>query len=137
MTSLLLIAACTGSRLPTADLTIDGHGLKAELAYTFANRQQGLMHRDTMPADHGMLFVYADEKIRGFWMKDTRLPLSIAFADSQGVIVRIADMQPFDEDRTTSLYPAKYALEMNQGWFAAHGIEKGHVIEGIPAVEAE
>ena len=78
------------------------------------------------------LFVYPETKVRGFWMKDTRIPLSIAFADADGVIVRIADMKPFDETRTSSLYPAKYALEMEKGWFAKKGIAKGATIEGIP-----
>ena len=136
MTALLFLA-CTGSHLPTASLTIDGHAVRAEVAHTFADRQQGLMHRDSLGADAGMLFIYADEKVRGFWMKDTRIPLSIAFADRDGVIVRIADMKPFDTVSTSSIYPATYALEMNQGWFAAHGIERGHRIEGIPAVKAE
>jgi uncharacterized membrane protein (UPF0127 family) len=70
-------------------------------------------------------------------MKDTRIPLSIAFANRSGEIVRIADMKPFDESSTSSLAPATYALEMNQGWFEAHGVERGDRIQGIPAVEAE
>ncbi len=137
MIALLLAISCGGPKLPTAKLTIDGHPLTAELAITHADRQQGLMHRDSMPTDHGMLFVYADHKVRGFWMKDTRLPLSIAFADEQGVIVKIDEMRPFDTERTSSLYPAKYALEMNAGWFAAKGIEKGDKIEGIPELKPE
>ncbi len=132
MTALLLALAC-GSKLPTATLTIDGHKVSAEIAANDADRQRGLMFRDSLGTDAGMLFVYPDTKVRGFWMKDTRIPLSIAFADSEGVIVRIADMKPFDESRTSSLYPAMYALEMEKGWFAAKGIEKGDVIEGIPA----
>ena len=132
MIALVTLLAC-GSKLPTATLDIGGHKASVEIAQTFADRQLGLMHRDAMPADSGMLFVYKDEQVRGFWMKDTRIPLSIAFANRRGEIVRIADMTPFDTGRTSSLAPAMYALEMNQGWFEANGIEKGMVIEGIPA----
>ena len=131
MTALLLAIACS-SKLPTTTLTIDGHSVSAEIAATDGDRQQGLMFRDSLGTDSGMLFAYPDTKVRGFWMKDTRIPLSIAFADSEGVIVRIADMKPFDETRTSSLYPAKYALEMEKGWFAKTGIKKGATIVGIP-----
>jgi len=137
VTALLLALACS-SKLPSATLTIDGHSVSAEIAANDADRQQGLMFRDRLPRDSGMLFVYPETKVRGFWMKDTRIPLSIAFADADGVIVRIADMKPFDETRTSSLYPAKYALEMEKGWFAEKGIAKGAVITGIPdGIEAK
>ena len=124
--------ACT-DKLPTATLTVGEHRVHVEIAQTYAHRQLGLMHRDQLGSNAGMLFVYPDEKIRGFWMKDTRIPLSIAYANRSGEIVRIADMQPFDKKRVSSLAPATYALEVNQGWFAEHDIVKGIVIEGIPA----
>lgn len=136
MTALLLAIACS-SKLPTETLTIGEHSLSAEIAHTHADRQQGLMHRDSLGTDAGMLFIYPDTKVRGFWMKDTRIALSIAFATADGTIVSIADMKPFDETRTSSLYPAKYALEMQKGWFASKGIKKGDVIQGIPDVKAE
>ena len=83
-----------------------------------------------MPADHGMLFVFPQAEALTFWMKDTPLPLSIAFVDTQKRILNIADMQPFD-DRTfhQSEGMAMYALEVNQGWFAARGIGPGTVVE--------
>jgi uncharacterized membrane protein (UPF0127 family) len=127
----LLLIAC-GSKLPTATLEIDGHKLRVEVAATQASRQQGLMHRDHLGADAGMLFVYPDEQVRGFWMKDTRIPLSIAFATRSGKIVHLADLEPFDTDRVSSLAPATYAVEVNQGWFAKHGIEPGMTITGLP-----
>lgn len=127
-----LLLACS-SKLPTATLDVGGHRVRAEIAATNADRQLGLMHRDGLATDSGMLFVYKDQQIRGFWMKDTRIPLSIAFADRSGTIVRIADMKPFDLTRVSSLAPAMYALEMEQGWFAAHEITKGDTITGIPA----
>lgn len=118
--------AAPASGLITIPLTIDAHTLTVELATTPPQRQRGLMFREHMPEDVGMLFVFPDDQPRGFWMKDTPLPLSIAFLDAQGRILNILDMQPFD---TTSRYrsagPARYALEVNQGWFAARGIEPG------------
>jgi uncharacterized protein len=134
--AILFTLACA-PKLPTETLTIGEQSVRAEIAATHEDRQMGLMHRDSLGTDAGMLFIYPDVKVRGFWMKDTRIPLSIAFADADGVIVRIADMKPFDESRTSSLYPAKYALEMEKGWFEAKGIEKGAKIAGIPDVKAE
>lgn len=129
----LALAGCTSkSNLPVRTIQVDGHPVTAEIAATPDTRSRGLMHRDSMPAQHGMLFIYPDEAPRGFWMKDTRIPLSIAFADKTGTIVRIADMTPFSLERVPSLYPAMYALEMNQGWFAEHGVEKGDQITGLP-----
>ena len=131
MIAFLLVGACT-SKLPTARLDVGGNAVSAEIAHTLAARQQGLMHRDSMAENSGMLFMYKDSKEREFWMKDTRLPLTIAYADSLGKIVRLVDMQPFDLSHTQSLAPAKYALEMNQGWFERHNVEVGDRIKGIP-----
>jgi hypothetical protein len=103
-----------------------------EIAATHASRQQGLMHRDHLGAEAGMLFVYPDEQVRGFWMKDTRIPLSIAFATRSGAIVHVADLDPFETDRVSSLAPATYALEVNRGWFARHGIVAGATITKLP-----
>lgn len=133
---LALLLSC-GSKLPTATITVDGHPVRVEIAATTSARSRGLMFRDAMGEDDGMLFIYKEEAVRRFWMKDTRLPLSIAFATRSGEIVRIADMKPFDESSTSSLAPAIYALEMNQGWFEANGVERGDRIEGIPAIQAE
>lgn len=133
--ALALIAAvhCGGGGLPTTTLVLDGTPLVVEVADDPAEQARGLMHRDTLPADRGMVFVYPDLKPRHFWMKDTRIPLSIAFVDDAGVIVRIADMTPLSTKRTPSLYPAQYAVEVNQGWFAAHGVEVGDKVEGLPS----
>ena len=112
----------------TIDLLINEHTITAEIAQTDKERQRGLMHRDTLADDAGMLFVYPHEKQLTFWMKDTSIPLSIAFIDSNGVIVDIQDMQPFDETHHTSLREALYALEVNQGWFNEHGTAVGDVV---------
>jgi uncharacterized membrane protein (UPF0127 family) len=133
-----LLLACGGDKhLDTAIVQVDGHPVTVELAINGDQRATGLMHRETMGADEGMLFVYVDEKPRSFWMKDTSLPLTIAYADRHGVIVKILDMTPFSTDSVQSVYPAMYALEMNQGWFASHDVVAGDAITGIPAVKAE
>ncbi|MBX2796647.1 MAG: DUF192 domain-containing protein [Myxococcales bacterium] len=131
MTTLFLIA-CT-PKLPSATLTVDGHAVQVEIAATPKTREKGLMHRESMERDEGMLFIYPDSAVRGFWMKNTPLPLTIAYANSQAKIVHIADMEPFDLKRISSLSPAKYALEMNQGWFDDNKVSKGVIIEGIPS----
>jgi hypothetical protein len=127
-----LLVAC-GSKLPTATLDVGGHKVAVEIAGTYESRQLGLMYRDHLGQDDGMLFAYKDDDVRRFWMKDTRIPLSIAFANREGEIVRIEDMKPFDTHTTSSLVPAAYALEMNQGWFEKNGVVKGAKITGIPA----
>ncbi|MEQ1565863.1 MAG: DUF192 domain-containing protein [Myxococcota bacterium] len=127
-----LWVACNASGLEVVELDLGGTEVRAEVASDDASRQRGLMFRDSLGTDKGMLFVYPDLKVRHFWMKDTRIPLSIAFADRSGTIVSIADMEPFDTDRTGSVVPAMYALEMTQGWFTEHGVAKGTKIGGIP-----
>ena len=133
---LTLLLGC-GSKLPTGNLMVDGHAVSIEIAATESARAHGLMHRDSMPEDHGMLFVYPKQKPLGFWMKDTRMPLSIAFADKTGKIVKIVEMTPFSTDSVKSLYPAKYALEMNKGWFDSKGVTKGAMITQLPDIVAE
>ncbi len=128
----LTLLAC-GAKLSTVSLDVSGHSVVAEVADSQEERALGLMNRDSLGADAGMIFIYPDTRVREFWMKDTRIPLAIAFLDDRGVIVRIAEMQPFDTKLTSSLYPARYALEMNAGWFAAHGVEKGEKVTGLPA----
>lgn len=122
---------------PTIPLRIGEATLSAEVADTDAERQLGLMHRDGLAPDHGMVFVYPDERPRGFWMRNTRIPLAIAFLDAQGRIVSLAEMAPFDERTTPSGRPAMYAVEMEQGWFQAHGVKVGAKVEGLPGPSRE
>ena len=117
---------------PATALTIGTATASVEIADDPAEREHGLMKRATLGADQGMLFVYPDERPRNFWMKDTSLPLSIAYLDAQGRIVRIADMTPFDTSVVPSVRPAMYALEMNQGWFTRHAIQVGASVKGVP-----
>ena len=105
--------------------------IRAEVVDTPETRARGLMHRESMAANHGMLFVFPEPGQHCFWMKNTLIPLSIAFLDDQGTIVNMADMQPRSEDHHCSAGPVRYALEMNQGWFAARNIRPGFRISGV------
>jgi len=116
--------------LPTSAISIKGYPLIVELATTPAARGCGLSHRDELPQNNGMLFVFAEPRPHTFWMKDTSIALSIAFLDDSGRIFSIQDMLPLDTDRHyPSGQPASYALEVNQGWFGRHGIEVGDVVK--------
>jgi uncharacterized membrane protein (UPF0127 family) len=117
--------------LPEIALTIKGYKLTAEVATTDATRGTGLMYRRMLPENHGMIFVFSRATPQNFWMMNTYIPLSIAFADANGIIVNIGDMKPLTTDPHPSAQPAKYALEMNQGWFAKRGIKAGVKIEGL------
>ena len=115
---------------PTATVSITNAAgqtvdILVEIADTPAERETGLMGRSALAADSGMLFVFDQDQPLSFWMKDTLIPLSIAFINSKGIIVDIQDMQPLDETPHHSVAPAKYALEVNQGFFAAQGIQVG------------
>lgn len=108
------------------------HLISAEVAQTGAERQIGLMNRPTMAVNDGMLFVFEAQEVHCFWMKNTLLPLSIAFLADDGSIVNIADMQPQSEASHCPKKPVRYALEMNQGWFAKRGFGAGGKISGGP-----
>jgi uncharacterized membrane protein (UPF0127 family) len=118
-------------QLPTMPLNAGIHLIQAEVANTFETRMTGLMHRPKLGANNGMLFVFPDVGRHCMWMKNTLVPLSVAFLDERGVILNIADMQPLDETSHCASAPARFALEMNQGWFAAKSIKPGARISGI------
>jgi uncharacterized membrane protein (UPF0127 family) len=118
-------------QLPTMPLNAGIHLIQAEVANTFDTRMTGLMHRKKLGANSGMLFVFPDLAPHCMWMKNTLVPLSVAFIDERGIILNIADMQPLDETSHCAKGPARFALEMNQGWFAAKGIKAGAKISGI------
>jgi uncharacterized membrane protein (UPF0127 family) len=134
--TVLLLLACTGQGLacPVANkyirITASGHELNTEVATNHAGHMCGLAFRRDLPADHGMLFVYEQNQIIGFWMKDTYIHLSIAFLDADGKILEIHDMDPrYPTRRYISKLPARYALEVNQGWFSKNGIKAGNRID--------
>ena len=116
--------------LPTTVISIKGRLLTVELATTPTSRGCGLSQRESLPFDHGMLFIFPDYRSRSFWMKDTLMPLTIAFLDRSGNIIDIQEMTPMQiEPPYRSVEPASFALEVNQGWFRAHGIEIGDLVE--------
>lgn len=146
--SLLLVAGCgaeegeapdeaspatTTEKPETAKTTtwniINSSGERVEVEVEIADddteRQRGLMGRTELAENAGMLFIYEDEQPRSFWMKDTLIPLSIAYIAADGHIVDIQDMQPLDETSYPSAEPARYALEVNQGFFTERGIQVG------------
>jgi uncharacterized membrane protein (UPF0127 family) len=116
--------------LPITTVSIKGHPLTVELATTAAARGCGLSRRQEMPGNQGMLFIFSDLRPRSFWMKDTVIPLSIAYLDDSGQIFSIQDMVPLQTNKQyLSSQPAAYALEVNQGWFRSHGIEVGDIVK--------
>lgn len=127
--ALAVPAAC--AQLPEISLAVNGHKLTAEVAANDETRMQGLMHRRVLPENRGMLFVFRETTRHAMWMMNTYIPLSVAFLDERGVIINIADMQPQTQDTHPAARPAKYALEVNQGWFKKRGIVAGAKVEGI------
>ena len=136
-----VIAALTGlalsaplwaqSAMPVMELSAGFYRIEAEVASTDRNRQLGLMNRQAMPAQHGMLFVFTENNTHCMWMRNTLLPLSVAFLNEEGKIINIEDMKPQTEDIHCAKVPARYALEMNVGWFAQRGIKPGMKLGGI------
>jgi uncharacterized protein len=114
------------------DLQIGAAQLKAEYARSPDERARGLMERTELAADRGMLFRFDDVRRHCLWMKNTPLPLSAAFMDEQGRIVDIIDLTPLDKTIRCSREPARYALEVNQGWFRHHQLGTGDQVNGIP-----
>ena len=140
-TALALVLLCAtaaasaqDARFGTITLTAGMHLIKAEVAATDAQRAQGLMHRESMPVNAGMVFVFDAPATQCMWMKNTLLPLSVAFIDAEGRIVNIRDMQPqtLDSHCSTKGVPVKYALEMNRGWFQQKHIKPGMKIGNLP-----
>ena len=117
--------------MPLTELTAGMYRIEAEVAANDQHRQVGLMNRKTMPAQRGMLFVFPLERTHCMWMRNTLIPLSVAFIDADGYIINIEDMQPQTEDNHCAKVPARYALEMNEGWFAQRGIKPGFRLQGI------
>jgi uncharacterized membrane protein (UPF0127 family) len=130
-TSLALWSTLAAADLPEVVLNIKNHKITAEVASTDTTRSTGLMHRRMLPEDRGMLFVFPETAVHAMWMMNTYIPLSVAFIDASGVIINIEDMQPHTQDAHPAARPAKYALEMNQAWFAKRSIKPGDKLEGL------
>ncbi len=119
-------------KLQTTKITAGIHVITAEVAATDLQRQTGMMWRSQMGANEGMLFVFDVPQKHCFWMRNTLLPLTIAFVADDGTIVNTADMQARDESSHCAKQPVRYALEMNQGWFAKRGVKAGQKMAGAP-----
>lgn len=114
-------------------LTIKGNRIEAEVAATPEKQTQGLSFRTALHPDSGMIFVFENEQTLRFWMKNTYIPLAIAFIDKNGVITDIMEMAPLDTvTRYQSSRPASYALEVNSGWFLVHNVKPGDTVLGLP-----
>ena len=134
---LLLLTFCFVSlsaqaAMPLVELSFGKHTLTAEVANNDPDRMQGLMHRRMLPENRGMLFVFPNIAPHGMWMMNTYIPLSVAFIDEAGKIINIEDMQPQTQDAHCAKRPARYALEMNQGWFRQKNVKSGAKIDGLP-----
>jgi hypothetical protein len=120
------------ARLPTVRLNAGMHAIQAEVAATMLQQATGLMHRRLMAQHEGMLFVYDEPGVHCFYMRNTVLPLSIAFIAEDGTIVHLDDMKPLTLDSHCPPRPVRYVLEMNQGWFAKRNIKPGFRLSGAP-----
>lgn len=134
----VLIAVFTGftgttpaDPLLTYPLRIKNHQIRAEVANTEESRRRGLMFRDSLGDNSGMVFSYPEAGINAMWMKNTRIPLSVAFINRNGRILNIENMEPFSEQAHSSAGEAAYALEMNRGWFSKRAIKAGDRVEGL------
>ena len=108
------------------------HALRVEVAARDPDRQKGLMFREKMGANDGMLFIFDEPAYHSMWMKNTLIPLSVAFVDAGGTILNILDMEPHDLNSHMSAGPSVYAIETNRGWFAQRNIKAGHKVTGLP-----
>ena len=134
MTSTIVLSVAFAGEvdpLPLRTIQIGNRSIEVELADEIHERQRGLMHRKEIESNHGMLFVYPVAELRSFWMKNTYIPLSIAYIGSDCQIVHIASMTPLSTKGVPSVYPAQFALEMNQGWFEGNGVKVGDTLKVV------
>ena len=132
--ALLAFAASAETALRTIQIKVGSHALRVEVAAREPERQKGLMFREKMGANDGMLFVFDEPAYHSMWMKNTLIPLSVAFVDAGGTILNILDMEPHNLDSHMSAGPSIYAIETNRGWFAARKIKPGDKVTGRPRV---
>ena len=125
------IPTASAQQLPRTELSAGVHLIRAEVADNFGTRMQGLMHRKSMGANEGMLFIFDEAGIQCMWMKNTLIPLSVAYIADDGSIVNIEDMKPQTEDSHCTKKPVRFALEMNLGWFESKGLRAGSKLRGL------
>jgi len=118
---------------PTIELGAGIHLIHAELANDDYTRARGLMYRDALAPNHGMLFVFDRADTHCMWMRNTRIALSVAFLDDDGTVVNIEEMKPQTDESHCARRPVRYALEMSGQWFSRHGVQSGSRLQGIEA----
>ena len=118
--------------LPVASVKVAGHALKVEVVSTPEQRSRGLMFREKMGRNDGMLFIFDEPGYHAMWMMNTLIPLSVAFLDGEGRILNVEDMQPRTLESHAAQGPARYAIETNIGWFAERRIKAGDKVTGLP-----
>lgn len=128
---LTLLSSSAIAEKPFIHLKVSGYTLSAEVAYKKESRIRGLTYRNFMKKNSGMLFVFPEASIHSMWMVNTYIPLSVAFLDKKGMILNIIDMSPHTRTRNSAASKAKYALEMNLGWFSSRSIKAGEKITGL------
>lgn len=131
----IFVAALSASAdiaFKTSRIKVGSHPLKVEVAASDPQRMQGLMHRTALGKEEGMLFIFDELAYHSMWMKNTLIPLSVAFVDAEGRILNILDMEPQTLDSHMAAGPARYAIETNKGWFAAKKIKAGDKVTGLP-----
>ena len=133
LTTTWVAAQSAPQQLPSIRISTGMHAIQVMVAQTPEQQATGLMFRKAMGTNEGMLFVFDEPRQQCFWMKNTLLPLSVAFIGDDGSIVNIDDMKPQTEDSHCSTKPVRFVLEMNDGWFAKRGIKPGFKLKGLPA----
>lgn len=133
---LLVSTVAARAESPLLKLSMGSGSLEVEVAATKGQRAQGLMNRTALPESRGMLFVYPAPAYFCMWMRNTLIPLSVAFIDAQGQVINIADMTPQTETNHCTARNAMYALEANRGWFTRHGVVPGSQVLGLEKAPA-
>ena len=131
LTGAMLAASLALAEFPAISLNAGLYVIRAEVANTFETRARGLMYRESLGPNQGMLFVFPAVERHCMWMKNTPLPLSVAFIDERGEVVSVSEMAPHTETSHCAAKPARFALEMSKGWFAAKGVRAGSKIQGL------
>ena len=131
-TSLPVTAQQSPTEMKVTTLNVGINVIRAEVAANDPDREKGLMFRTVLGGNQGMVFLFDRADMECMWMKNTLIPLSVAFMDNSGKIINVEDMQPQTENNHCTKSPARYALEMNLGWFTAHGVKPGATIDHLP-----
>jgi uncharacterized protein len=135
--ALAALAASADATFRSTHVKVAGHEIKVEVAENEPQREQGLMYRKSLGRNEGMLFLFEEPAYHAMWMKNTLIPLSVAFIDAKGEILNILDMEPETLDAHMAAGPAVYAIEANKGWFAANRVKAGDKVTGLPKPPAQ